>query len=101
MAQTSDEALQDLRDMWQAKGQTAADIDETCGTGGNTKTCRNSVHMTFDGYADEETGDVRAGWENTLAREGKRSGTSVADLVFGDGPRPQAPEHHRRHTDRH
>ncbi|MGH9126760.1 MAG: hypothetical protein ACRDZ8_18820 [Acidimicrobiales bacterium] len=97
MAQTSNEALENLRDMWRANGQTAADIDEACGAGSNSKVCRNSVHMTFDGFADEETGDVRTGWQNTLDREGKRTERSLADVIFGDGPKPDLDAHPRHH----
>ena len=80
------QALSALRNVWSAKDQTSADIDESCG---NTK---DSVG--FDGLVDEEQssgggtsvgGNVRSAWKTKLEREGKlSSGTgSVRDLVFG------------------
>jgi hypothetical protein len=80
-----DEAAEVLRAVWSATGQTAADLDELFGT---AKSCKNMRDVGFDGLADT-SGDLRAAWRATLAREGKlsdRSG-SVADLVFGSAER--------------
>ena len=38
--------------------------------------------ITFDGYAEEGV-DLATAWRNTLAREGKLGGGSVADLIAG------------------
>jgi hypothetical protein len=101
MAQTSEEALETLRDVWKGNGQTSADIDEACAAGANNKVCRNAAHMGFEGYADDESGDVRTGWQKTLEREGKRNAKAgtLADLIFGDGPRPEPSEEpqHQNH----
>lgn len=39
--------------------------------------------VTFEGFA-EDGGDVGAAWRNTLDREGKRTGSSLADLINGN-----------------
>lgn len=85
------QALSALRDIWSAKNQTSADIDESCG---NTNICKSMSGIGFDGLIDEDAsggggtsvgGDVRAAWKTKLEREGKRSSGagSVRDLVFG------------------
>jgi hypothetical protein len=88
------QALSALRGIWQAQGQTSADLDEACG---NTKTCKNMESVGFQGLADEnETSgepqsaqsvgnNLRAAWKTKLEREGKLSsqGNSVRDIVFG------------------
>ena len=84
------EALSALRGIWQAQGQTSADLDEACG---NTKSCKNMESVGFQGLA-EDVGmeasphsvgsNLRAAWKMKLEREGKLSqGSSVRDLVFG------------------
>jgi hypothetical protein len=82
MAATSDDALEALRQVWSGSGQTIADIDEVCGVG--NKGCRNAVHMTFDGYA-EDGEDVAAAWRNRLQQEGKfnAKGGTLRDLILG------------------
>lgn len=86
MTQQSEEALEALRGVWQGTGQDASDLVEVCDTP-RKKECRNVVHMTFDGYA-EEGEDVQTAWRNKLEAEGKRStkGGSLADLIFGTEP---------------
>jgi len=88
------EALSALRGIWQAKKQTSADIEESCG---NTKACKNMESVGFQGLVDEVGGEsesqdpksvgnnLRAAWKVKLEREGKATagGTSVRDLVFG------------------
>lgn len=69
-----------LRSIWQ-RGAAAADLDDACSP---TKVCRNMKDVTFEGYA-EDGGDIRAAWRNTLARDGKLSGSSVADLIANPG----------------
>lgn len=80
MSREPDEALEVLRGVWSASGQTSADLDENCGT----KSCTRMADVGFDGMAGAD-GDLRAAWRATLEREGKlNSGTgSVRDLVLG------------------
>jgi hypothetical protein len=82
MTEKSDEALDVLRGVWSGQGQSIAEIDEAC-DGASKKMCRNSVHMGFDGLADDG-GDIRDAWKEQLAREGKTTvkGGSLADLIF-------------------
>lgn len=81
MSASSDAAASMLRDIWQGTPQSAAELDAECNP---NKVCRNMKDVSFDGYA-EHGGDVTAAWRNTLAREGKLGGSSLADLVFRDG----------------
>lgn len=81
------QALSALRGVWQAQGQTSADLDEACG---NTKSCKNMEAVGFQGLADEDDtqpggDDLRRAWKTKLEREGKLSSEagSVRDLVFG------------------
>lgn len=85
------QALSVLRDVWDAKDQTSADIDESCG---NTKSCKNMQNVGFDAYGDDtETpsdnqsvdNSLRSGWKNQLEREGKRGtgNKTIRDLVMG------------------
>lgn len=75
------EALEVLRGVWSAQEQTAADLDEDCGT---TKSCKRMAEVGFGGMAGPEE-DLRTAWRSRLAREGKLNaeGSSVADLVLG------------------
>jgi hypothetical protein len=75
-----DEMLSVLRDVWGATGQTAADVDESCGT----KECRRMADVGFGGLAEETDGDLGAAWRLLLAREGKLNPAagSVRDLVL-------------------
>jgi hypothetical protein len=74
------EALEVLRGIWSAQGQSGADLDEACG---HSKSCKNMANVGF-GDTDE---DLRAAWRGRLEREGKRTadGGSLRDLVLGPG----------------
>lgn len=82
MTRQPDEALEVLRGVWSAQGQTRADLDEACG---NTKSCKNMQNVGFDGLAADADGDLRAAWREQLQREGKLNpeAGSVRDLVLG------------------
>jgi hypothetical protein len=82
MSHEPDEALEVLRGIWSAQGQTSADLDDA-----STKSCKRMTDVGF-GDLDADGGDVRAAWRARLEREGKLNpGTSVADLVLGQtGP---------------
>jgi hypothetical protein len=91
MSGHQDDALEVLREVWSAQGQTSADLDEACGT---TKSCKKMADVGFDGLADAvgapgqaDPGgvDLRAAWREQLRREGKLNTEtgSVADLVLG------------------
>lgn len=79
MSREPDEALDVLRGIWSAQGQSSADLDEL-GTG---KSCKRMSDVGF-GEVDGGDGDLRAAWRERLEREGKRNadGGSVADLVL-------------------
>ncbi len=68
--------------MWSTPAEDQVLIDADCSP---TKTCKNMVGISFDGFA-EQGGDLAAAWRNQLAREGKLAddATSVRDLVLGD-----------------
>jgi hypothetical protein len=76
-----DDARQVLREVWSARGQTSADLDEACGT---TKSCKKMADVGFDGMAGAD-GDLRAAWRERLRREGKLDprADSIRDLVLG------------------
>jgi len=83
-----DDALEVLREVWSAQGQTSAELDEACGT---TKSCKKMADVGFDGLADAPAGagagaaDLRTAWREQLRREGKLDpgAGSVRDLVLG------------------
>jgi hypothetical protein len=81
MAYQPDEAVDVLRTVWAADGQSAADLDDDCGP---TKNCKNMKDVTFDGMA-EPGSDLGSAWRERLRREGKLStaGGSIRDLVLG------------------
>ena len=81
MSGNTEDALDVLRGVWNAQGQTAEDIEEACG---NTKSCKRMADVGFDGLADETDGDLRLAWRTQLAREGKLNpdAGSVRDLVL-------------------
>jgi hypothetical protein len=81
MSGNTEEALDVLRGVWNAQGQTAQDIEEACG---NTKSCKRMADVGFDGLAEETDGDLRLAWRTQLAREGKLNpdAGSVRDLVL-------------------
>ena len=82
MSGNTEQALEVLREVWSAQGQTAEDLEEACGTG---KSCQRMTDVGFDGLAEETDGDLRLAWRTQLAREGKlnRGAGSVRNLVFG------------------
>jgi hypothetical protein len=83
MSREPDEALEVLRGVWSAQGQTSADLDEDCGT---TKSCKRMADVGFDGLASAEGDvDLRTAWRARLQREGKLTpgSGSVRDLVLG------------------
>jgi hypothetical protein len=81
MSGNTEDALDVLRGVWNAQGQTAEDIAEACG---NTKSCKRMADVGFDGLAEETDGDLRLAWRTQLAREGKLNpdAGSVRDLVL-------------------
>jgi len=81
MSRQPDEALEVLRGVWSAQGQTRAELDEACG---NTKSCKKMADVGFDGLAGADE-DLRTAWRARLEREGKLNaeGGSVRDLVLG------------------
>jgi hypothetical protein len=81
MSGQPDEALEVLRGVWSAQGQTVADVDEACGT---SKSCKKMADVGFDGMAGAG-GDLRTAWRDTLRREGKLNpeADTVRDLVLG------------------
>ena len=86
MSGHTEEALEVLRGVWSAQGQTAEDVEEACGTAHTTgRSCQRMTDVGFDGLAEETDGDLRLAWRTQLAREGKlnRGAGSVRDLVLG------------------
>jgi hypothetical protein len=77
----SDEAIEVLRGVWTASGQSSAELDELFGP---AKSCKNMQNVGFDDYAGSD-GDIRDAWRATLEREGKLSNRqgSIRDLVLG------------------
>ena len=75
------DALEVLREVWSARGQTSADIGEH---GGHGKSCKRMTGVGFDGMSGDDE-DLRAAWRDRLQREGKLNteGGSVRDLVLG------------------
>ena len=82
-AEEPDEAVEVLRAVWTASGQTTEDLDELFDP---PRTCKNMRNVGFD-ELDAADGGLRQAWHTTLAREGKLSKEpeSVRDLVFGRG----------------
>ncbi len=81
MSAESAEALEVLREVWRAAGQTAADLDDSC-----EKSCKRMTDagVGFEDFADETDADRMAAWRVRLEREGKLSSSgSVRDLVLG------------------
>jgi len=81
MTYEPDEAVEVLRAVWAAEGQSADDLDEACGP---TQNCKNMKDVSFDGMAEPGT-DLRDAWRERLRREGKlsTSGGSIRELVLG------------------
>jgi hypothetical protein len=82
MSGNTEEALEVLRGVWSAQGQTAENVDDDCGP---VKACKRMAEVGFDGLAEETDGDLRLAWRTQLAREGKlnQGAGSVRDLVLG------------------
>lgn len=76
-----DDAVEVLREVWSAKGQSAADLADAFGA---QKSCKRMQDVGFDDMATDD-GDRRAAWRATLERDGKldHSAGSVRDLVLG------------------
>ena len=83
MTYQPDEAVDVLRAVWSADGQSLADPDD-CGP---TKSCKNMKDVSFDGMA-EPGSDLREAWKDRLRREGKLSTSTgtIRDLVLGSRP---------------
>ena len=81
MSGDTEDALEVLRGVWSAQGQTTEDLEAACG---NTKSCKRMADVGFDGLAEETGGDLRLAWRTRLAREGKLNpdAGSVRDLVM-------------------
>jgi hypothetical protein len=79
MSHQPDEALEVLRGIWSAQGQTSANLDEA----GEVKACKRMADVGFGDLAED--GDVRSAWRDRLEREGKLNpeAGSVRDLVLG------------------
>ena len=84
MVSEPDEAVEVLRGVWAASGQTSAELDELFGP---AKSCKNMQNVGFDDSAGSG-GDIKAAWRATLEREGKLSDRpgSIRDLVLGPPP---------------
>jgi hypothetical protein len=82
MSAESAEALEVLREVWRAAGQTVAGLDDSC-----EKSCKRMTDagVGFEDFAGETDVDRIEAWRSRLEREGKlsRSGGSVRDLVLG------------------
>jgi hypothetical protein len=81
MSREPDEAIEVLRGVWSAQGQTSTDLDEA---GGSPKSCKKMAEVGFDGLAGPD-GDLRGAWRARLRREGKLNAEagSIGDLVLG------------------
>ena len=73
--------LDETISMWSSPAEDQVLLDADCSP---TKTCRNMVGISFEGWADEGT-DLQSAWRATLEAEGKLSGNgeSLRDLVLG------------------
>ena len=80
MTDISPDPMQVLRTVLETDNNALSELDEECSP---TKTCRNMVGVTFDGFA-EPGSDIGAAWRQKLAREGKlrTSGESLRDFVL-------------------
>ncbi|HEY4018518.1 MAG TPA: hypothetical protein VGM75_07515 [Pseudonocardiaceae bacterium] len=77
-----------LRDIWHARSQTSAELDEIYGHR-HQKTCKNMKHVGFGGDAQPLDGDLRAAWRDRLEREGKlrQDAESVGDMLLDPADR--------------
>ncbi len=80
------DALEVLRGVWSARGQTSAELDEACGT---KKSCKKMADVGFDGMAGAD-GDLRPASKRRPAAPKGRSG--------GDGEAGGASEASGRHS---
>jgi len=80
MTNISPDPMQVLRTVLETDNEALSELDKECSP---TKTCRNMVGVTFDGFA-EPGSDIGAAWRQKLAREGKlrTSGESLRDFVL-------------------
>ena len=71
----------DADSMWSTPAEQQHVHDADCSP---TKTCRNMVGISFDGFG-EPGQDLATAWKSTLEREGKLAGgsSSLRDLVMG------------------
>jgi hypothetical protein len=77
------EALEVLRDVWHAKAQTVADLDDSCESHCKKMT---DAGVGFDDYAAGDAVDRVTAWRARLEREGKLSTAgSLADLILRPG----------------
>jgi hypothetical protein len=78
----TDEAVEVLRNVWSASGQTSDELEDLFGP---SKSCKSMQNVGFDALAGSGGGDLRTAWRATLRREGKlsRRPGSVRDLVTG------------------
>ena len=76
-----DDALDVLRQVWSAQGQTSADLDEACGT---TKSCKKMADVGFDGHGRGRWRPARRVAGHAAARgQAEPEAGSVRDLVLG------------------
>jgi hypothetical protein len=77
----SDEAVEVLRQVWSAQGQTDDELQEKFD---GPKACKRMQDVGFDDFADSGD-DLRSAWRATLRRDGKLKpdAGSLADLVLG------------------
>ena len=82
MSREPDEALEVLRGIWTAQGQTSVDPDEP--SHGHGRACKRMANVGFDGITGDGE-DLHAAWRSTLEREGKLNpdGATVKYLIFG------------------
>jgi hypothetical protein len=82
-----DEAVEVLREVWSARGQTEAELDDCFG---GAKGCKRMADVGFDDLADPGA-DLRSAWRATLKRDGKLKpdAGSVRDLMLGSDRRAE------------
>jgi hypothetical protein len=81
--QHEEQAIEVLRTLWGARGQSLADLDAI----GTPKQCKRMTEagVGFGDLDGDDGGDLRAAWRETLKREGKLRPDqgSIRDLVLG------------------